>query len=89
MKPLSIFLTGVSLALTGTPALAASSEGTVVRFDTSPHTMTLSTGEVILVPAGVSVDRISAGDFVHVNWQLVGSNRTASSVSEPFEDHGT
>lgn len=87
MNTLKFSLAFTILLTTGATATAESSTGTVVRFDKNPHhSMTLTTGEVIILPAGLNLDRINSGDKVGVIWSLEGSNRLASKVSEFVKD---
>jgi hypothetical protein len=86
MNVLTLPLAALMLVSIAFAASADVSAGTVLRFDSHPHTMTLTTGEIILLPADVNVDQINAGDYVTVTWTMIGSDQVASSV---FEDtHG-
>lgn len=81
-----IALTALIMSVPGI-AMAEGSAGTVVRFDSNPKSMTLSSGEVITLPDRLAVGQVAAGDSVFVTWASEGPNRVATSVKKQFWPH--
>jgi len=87
MHVLTLPITGILFFSTSIGVLADISAGTVTRFDTNPHTMTLSGGEVISLPSELAIDSINSGDRVVVTWSQIGADRVATHVVETSQSN--
>lgn len=81
MRVLGLLITA-SILLVPSAALAERSTGKVAKFDSNPRAITLMSGETILIPEGLSVHRLTAGDRVIVTWQYDGMEQVATRVNK-------
>jgi len=82
MHVLTISAAGVLLFSTSMVAVAETSAGTVLRFDSNPRTMTLRSGETIVIPDRLPIYGVTTGDKVIVTWAQNGAQRVALRVTK-------
>lgn len=70
-----------AIGLSGAAFAATMTDGTIKSMDLAKHQITLDNGITYTLPAGFKDPGLKVGAKVAVDWNMVGQNHEASSVT--------